>query len=222
MFFYGNFALMSPAGLFQILCQERQSVVISAWHGASKACIHVAEGAIISACCDDLDGPEAIYCMLAWTWGQFCLESVSADPATPSLSDCWEHLVLEAARRRDEQGDKDEPLPPGPSQQQLTEFLENCPALGGAAIVGYDGRLLAAVKLTNSLVLHATTLARSLAILGTTLGEENRVSLYMCGQQRLLLTEWDDQTLLMAVPASSDYVSDALIQLSSLLQQKAA
>ena len=138
MFFYGNFALMSPAGLFQIVCQERHSVVISAWHGASHARIQIVNGSIISASCDDLDGPEAIYRILSWTWGQFHLDPAPLKPATPSLIDinCWEQLVLEAARRRDEQNDDDEEILPQLSQQQLAELLASYPALAGAAIVG--------------------------------------------------------------------------------------
>ncbi|MCG8351009.1 MAG: DUF4388 domain-containing protein [Chloroflexales bacterium] len=76
--------------------------------------------------------------MLSWTWGQFHLDPEPLQPATPSFIDvnCWEQLILEAARQRDEQNDDDEEILPQPSQQQLAELLASYPALAGAAIVG--------------------------------------------------------------------------------------
>ncbi|MCG8348564.1 MAG: DUF4388 domain-containing protein [Chloroflexales bacterium] len=214
-FLHGNFALMSPASVFQILCQERRSVIMTAWHGMSKAHVRLIEGTIVSASCNDLEGAEAIYRLLTWTGGQFHLEPGPTTPTTTIITDCWEHLVLEAARRHDEQDYENILLSTGPSQQQLHALLEICPALTGVAIVGYDGRLLAEVEMADKLVPYATTIAQGLAVVGAALNGNRSVTLYINGNNRLLLAEWDDLTLVLAIPTPGARINDAINQLSN-------
>jgi hypothetical protein len=214
-FFHGNFALMSPASVFQILCQERRSVIMSAWHGLSKARVRLLEGSIVSASCNDLEGAEAIYRLLTWTCGQFHLEPGPITPTTTVVAASWEHLVLEAARRHDEQDYDNILLPTGPSQQQLHALLEICPALAGVAIVGYDGRIMAEVEMADKLVPYAATIVHGLAVVGASLKSSRNVALYINGNNRLLLAEWDELTLVLAVPTPGARINDAINQLSN-------
>lgn len=215
MFFHGNFALISPAGLLQLLCQERRSVLITAWCGESSVRVQLADGMIICARYDQIEGPEAIYRLLSWGYGQFQLEPSPAPPASRPLAGSWEELLLEAARRRDEQPSiGDTPRSAGPSRQQLIALLEVSPALAGIAAIGYDGRLLAEVELAPGLAPQAPALAGSLAVAAAALGGNPAISLYSSGGQQILLAEWGGQTLVLAIAAPGAQIGDAISQLS--------
>lgn len=102
MFLYGDFALISPASLLQLLCQEQLSVTIEAEHGSSQAILQLHEGMVVLARCDDLVGEEAVYLLITWNRGQFQVLPAPEPPAEITLAASWEMLLLEAARRRDE------------------------------------------------------------------------------------------------------------------------
>ncbi|NTU82662.1 MAG: DUF4388 domain-containing protein [Chloroflexales bacterium] len=97
----GTFSLLSPAALLQALCQEQRSAFVAARHGQATAAIWIAEGLIVGARCEDLDGPEAVYRLAGWGEGQF-LVTQARDDAPATMAATCEELLLEAARRRDE------------------------------------------------------------------------------------------------------------------------
>ncbi|NJM06448.1 DUF4388 domain-containing protein [Candidatus Gracilibacteria bacterium] len=102
MSFYGSFALVTPAGLLQLLCQEQRSVVITARGDKSQACILLCEGLIIGGSCDAFQGPEAIYRFVTWRDGVFRVDPLAEQPTESEMAAPVEELLLEAARRRDE------------------------------------------------------------------------------------------------------------------------
>jgi Domain of unknown function (DUF4388) len=97
----GHFALISPAGLLQILCQEQRAVLITAQRDAEHAEIRIADGLVLSASCAGRSSEAAICCLLDWLTGQFTVTPLAELPDDDPLGP-WEALVLEAARRRDE------------------------------------------------------------------------------------------------------------------------
>lgn len=101
MFLQGSFGMISPAGLIQALCQEQRAARIEARHGGSSASVWLADGFVIAASCDGLDGPEAVYRLVGWPDGMFRV-SVSPDDTPATMAASPEELLLEAARRRDE------------------------------------------------------------------------------------------------------------------------
>jgi hypothetical protein len=105
----GDFALMSPGGLLQILCQERRSVTIEAWNGNQHARIAIAEGEIAEAQCDQQPADESVYIFLGWDVGIFAVQPWEP-PSEPGFIGGWEELALEAARRRDEESAGINPL----------------------------------------------------------------------------------------------------------------
>lgn len=217
MFFYGNFEFISAASLLQALCQERRTVLISAWRGTVEASIHLFEGQIVDARCGDLRQTDAVCQVMSWDCGQFRLDPADTLVTKDSFVGDWEELALEAARRRDELELNNPPLPPGPSRQQLLTLLIACPAIAGIATAGYDGRLLAEVGVSDALLPYVTTLTSGLLSVGMALQQHRGVSLYINGGQKLLLADCGDQLIVLAVPAVNARVNDAISQLASIL-----
>ena len=59
-------------------------------------------GQIVHAVSGDLEGEEAAYQIVGWSNGQFSFDD-GIRPETESIQGGWEHIVMEAVRRRDEQ-----------------------------------------------------------------------------------------------------------------------
>lgn len=220
MFFYGDFAVISPPSLLQMLCQEQRSVLISAWRGTSEAHIQLHEGFVVGAHCGDLTGEEAFYHVVVWSSGQFRLTPAPDAPADPEFVAYWEELVLEAARRRDELELHIEPLFT-PSWQQAGMILSECPALTGVALVGYDGRMLVSIGFHRALTNELSTIAGCLAAVGNLLrstsglDDEPHISFYNHRNHKLLLADRRDGVLILAVLAPQANIRDAMTQLAA-------
>ncbi len=102
MFLQGSFSTISAAALIQTLCTERRAAQIEAWREKATARICLDEGMVIAAHCEGHEGPEAVFRLISWPDGLFRVVRlpvhVEATMAVPP-----EELLLEAARRRDEQ-----------------------------------------------------------------------------------------------------------------------
>ncbi|NJN18619.1 MAG: DUF4388 domain-containing protein [Oscillochloris sp.] len=96
MFLGGDFAMLSPASLLQMLGQEQRSVQIKAWRGNSEATVQLLEGMIVAATCDELSGEEALFRLAIWDSGRFQVVPLD-DSAAPDMTASWEELLLEAA-----------------------------------------------------------------------------------------------------------------------------
>jgi Domain of unknown function (DUF4388) len=98
----GDFRLLCPATLLQALCQEQRNIRITAWCGAQNIEIDVIAGDITRASASDSADAEAVINWLGWSSGEFWVVAIEPPAEYDYLGD-WEHLILEAARRRDEQ-----------------------------------------------------------------------------------------------------------------------
>jgi hypothetical protein len=97
----GDFRLLSPASLLQALCQEQRSIRIIAWLGEQTIEIDIVAGDITRASASDAVDAEAVINWLGWNNGQFQVIAIET-PQEYEYVGCWEHVILEAARRRDE------------------------------------------------------------------------------------------------------------------------
>lgn len=223
MFLHGDFALISPASLLQIICQEQRSVAITAWRGSSQASMQVYEGLVVAARCDGCVDEEAVYRLMAWDFGQFRVARLAGSPAEATMAAAWEELVLEAARRRDELELALPALPPNPGRQQVESLLRACPSVGGVALVGYDSRLLASARLDPLFDELAPSLVAGLGLAGQALdalaGRDEhehvplQVTVYADEQPTLLLADWGSETRLLATIAPGCSIEDAIREL---------
>lgn len=216
MFFAGDFTLITPASLLQLLCQEQRSVAITAQRGDESACIQIIEGMIVRAQCGASNGREAMYRWLVWDGGSFYVNVLHEAPAEVDMMAHYEELVLEAARRRDELELTLTPVLPYPQRSQLEQILVQCPALAGIALVSSEGRLLGALGLDHVLTLEAQSVVAGLAIVGGLLAAPpQQIALYITSNYRLLLVQWG-RVWLLAVPTSGASVSEATAQIQKL------
>lgn len=221
MIFVGNFALISPASLLQMLCQEQRSVTITAWRGQQEVVIQLDEGMVVGAHAVELGtepatrlpGAAAVYHWLAWESGRFRIAMLQDRPVV-QMTEPWEELVLEAARQRDEIGATLEHLPACSPAHQLAPLLDQAPALAGLALVGYDGRLLGATGLPEAVLQQAPTLAGNLAAAGAALNGRRAVALYVTGPVRLLVADWGQGIVGLAVPGADVPIVEASSQLA--------
>lgn len=215
MFFHGNFVLLSPLTLLQALCLEQRSVKITAWRSASEASVTIVEGQILDAHCDDVIGDEAVYRLAIWDFGQFTAEPLEAPPEQVTVRTSWQLLLQDAARRRDSLDLTPPPPVAYPSRHQIEALLRVSPALGGVAMVGYDGRLLNETGMPEEIVREAGTLAGALVAANRALGSPQTVTRYVHAGGTLLLADWGLGTLVLATPADEARIEDALAQLSA-------
>lgn len=216
MFFAGDFTLITPASLLQLLCQEQRSVAISAHRGGEAACVQIIEGMIVRAQCGASNGREAMYRWLVWDSGSFHVSVLHEAPNDVDMMSHYEELVLEAARRRDELELTLAPLLPYPQREQLEQILVQCPALEGIAVVSPEGRLLGAIGLDDALTLEAHSVVAGLAIVGALLGAPTQqIALYITSHYRLLLVQRGSAWLL-AVPTTGASVSEATTQIQKM------
>jgi hypothetical protein len=218
MFLHGDFSLISPPSLLQTLGQERRSARITAWRGESVAVIDLLEGMVVAARCDDLRGEEAVFRFASWDYGRFQVGQQVAAPELTEMAAFWEELLLEGARRRDELELTLPPVPDYPQRATLDGLLAECPALAGFALVGYDGRLLAAVGLDEEVATQATALVCNLDAVGQAFGARRGVVLYAGGGGKLLLADLGGM-LLLGLPAPGASVGEATSQIAALAQE---
>jgi Domain of unknown function (DUF4388) len=216
MILTGDLSHLSPASLLQMLCQECRSVRIHAYRGMSRARIDLLEGLIGKAVCDDDTDAEAVYNWLAWDSGRFVVELLTPADRDAEIIGEWEELLLEAARRRDELEFALAPLPEPPTSQHLEALLASCPAIGGMAFVGYDGRLNAHVGINEFSTTQIATLTIALSQASITCDNEARVAAFAHGTQTLLFADWGHGTFVLAVVMAGASASDAARQLTAV------
>jgi predicted regulator of Ras-like GTPase activity (Roadblock/LC7/MglB family) len=146
---------MSVADLIQHNCQDRKTARLALDQNGLQAELFFKEGAVVHAALGDQTGEEVIYQVLRWTEGQFNLQT-NVEPPTVTIERSWSGLLLEGARRLDEEGQVSPDLelapepeagPPKKSQllaQALANLLETSGEIDGAAVVGVDGLIYAA------------------------------------------------------------------------------
>lgn len=214
---YGDFELVTPAGLLQLLSQEQRSVRILAWHGTCEAQIDLLEGLVIWASCAEHLAEEAVYRFAAWNGGRFEVVALEHIPEQVEVVGGSEELLLEAARRRDEAEAAVAAPAMLPGEESVAELLAQCPSLAGAALIGRDGKLRDARGLNAHALAVATTVAHGLEVAGRAMSVRSTVALYVIGGQRLLFADRGAH-LLLAAPMPDAGLADVMAQLGAQLQ----
>ena len=99
----GNLKDMNLPSLVQIMCLERRRLALVVRRPGEEGRIFFDDGQIIHAQVGTLVGAEAVYRLLGWTSGAFCVSN-HVQPAHRTVTVPWNHLLLEGIRRLDERG----------------------------------------------------------------------------------------------------------------------
>ncbi len=139
----GNLQDITFADLIQQNCQARKRARLTIRANDETATIFFDAGNIAHATLGELQGEEVIYRVLTWTEGQFELESGIVPPQI-TIHRTWSGLLLEGARRLDEQHvqTKDQ-IQAEVKQMELDNVLkelgDQVTGFIATAVVGMDG-----------------------------------------------------------------------------------
>jgi hypothetical protein len=222
MVFRGTFKFMRPASLLQVLCTEKRSVHVSAWNCSSRASIHIHEGLVVAAYCDNLTDMDALYQWLVWERGQFQLDQETSPPATVNLAVGWNEVMLGVAWRYPRRNHVTANQASPSITRQLELLLADCSALTGIALIDYDGNVLASCGIAADLQQHLLTLAGGMSLLGNGLGETQSVASYQQGRYHFLLADNEQGLLMLAIPQAEANLDHARAQLHSQMPQLTA
>ena len=89
--------------VLQMECLSRNSSVLKINAGSVHGAVFVRDGQIIHAQCGSRTGEDAFNYLLGLAGGEFDVQPFTAPP-NQSISGSWEFLLMEAARKRDEEG----------------------------------------------------------------------------------------------------------------------
>ena len=101
MALYGTFDEFTFAEILQLLNLGHKSGTLTIRQGSQRAVVHVRDGQIVEATCDDRTGADVIYGLLGWREGEFDF-SRTLRPVTRGIHDSTEALIMEGVRRLDE------------------------------------------------------------------------------------------------------------------------
>jgi len=87
--------------VLQMECLARSSAVLKIHAGSVQGVVYVKDGQIIHAQCGSRSGEEAFNYLMGLAGGEFDVQPFS-EPSTQSITGSWEFLLMEAARKRDE------------------------------------------------------------------------------------------------------------------------
>jgi CheY-like chemotaxis protein len=90
--------------VLQMECLARSSTVLNIHAGNVQGVVYVKDGQIIHAQCGSRSGEEAFNYLMGLAGGEFDVQPFS-EPSTQSITGSWEFLLMEAARKRDEDGE---------------------------------------------------------------------------------------------------------------------
>ena len=102
----GNLKDMNLPSLVQIICLEHRRLALVVKRPGEEGRIFFDDGQIIHAQVGSLVGEEAVYQLLGWTSGSFCVSN-HVQPPHRTVTIPWNHLLLEGTRRLDEQEHRD-------------------------------------------------------------------------------------------------------------------
>ena len=89
--------------VLQMECLARNSSVLKINAGSVQGAVFVKDGQIIHAQCGSRIGEDAFNYLLGLAGGEFDVQPFTAPPSQ-SISGSWEFLLMESARKRDEEG----------------------------------------------------------------------------------------------------------------------
>lgn len=100
--FAGTLKNIQLNDLIQMCCLSASSLCMRVSKGRRQGTIVIVDGEIVHAACEDIVGEEAFYQILGWQTGSFESIEVSTPPKR-TIDKTYHFLVMEAARRVDEQ-----------------------------------------------------------------------------------------------------------------------
>lgn len=98
----GNLHDMTVADLIQHNCQDRKTAQLTIQDAGRQAELYFKDGNIVHAVTEDQEGEDAVYQILSWEEGTFNLE-IGIEPPTLTIRRNWSGLLMEGARRLDEE-----------------------------------------------------------------------------------------------------------------------
>lgn len=119
--FSGTLRQVGLTDVIQIECLRRSSSILEVLSPEIRGEIYIETGTIVHAAAGALTGEKALYRLLAISNGQFRVQPFR-NPSQHTVSGAWEHLLMEAARLRDEEksqrsGDDTVIMPKRPTEQ---------------------------------------------------------------------------------------------------------
>jgi len=99
--FVGQVVDLQLVDIIQMACLGKFSMSLAVSKGDEEGLIYFKNGEIAHAEVGDLEGKEALYTMLDWNEGKFNSQ-MGISPPKETVTDRWEHLLLEGMKRRDD------------------------------------------------------------------------------------------------------------------------
>ena len=99
--FEGKVFDLQLTDLIQLNCLCRVTAALRVEKGEQRGVIYFNDGEIVHAECDEQIGKEALFSILRWREGKFDHER-GMTPPEQSISQNWEHLLVEGMRQSDE------------------------------------------------------------------------------------------------------------------------
>jgi CheY-like chemotaxis protein len=99
--FVGQVVDLQLVDIIQMACLGRFTMSLSVSKNNEEGLIYFKNGEIAHAEVGDLEGKEALFTMLEWDEGRFDSQ-MGISPPKETITDRWEHLLLEGTRRLDE------------------------------------------------------------------------------------------------------------------------
>ena len=152
----GNLRDMSVADLIQQYGQDNKTARLTIQHNGDEAILFFRGGTVAHAVLQDLSGEEVVYRTLQWQDGAFSLE-MDIEPPNVTIQRSWSGLLLEGARRLDEETIEIQEVTEVKENQTmatkrksdllaetLAAVLADSADIDGVAIVGLDGLVYSA------------------------------------------------------------------------------
>jgi DNA-binding response OmpR family regulator len=100
--FQGKVIGLQLTDIIQMNCLGRLTTALIITKDGERGVIFLNEGEIIHAECGEQKGTDAFYRILSWQEGEF-VSNADLTPPAQTIYQSWEHLLIEAMRRNDEE-----------------------------------------------------------------------------------------------------------------------
>ena len=99
--FQGKVFGLQLTDIIQMNCLGRLTTALIITKDGERGVIYLNEGEVIHAECGEQKGTDAFYRILSWQEGEF-VSNTDVTPPAQTIYQSWEHLLIEAMRRNDE------------------------------------------------------------------------------------------------------------------------
>ncbi|MBA4383468.1 MAG: hypothetical protein C0410_01910 [Anaerolinea sp.] len=141
----GNLTGLAAADLIQLNCVDQKVARLKIQHADQQVELYFFGGQIVHAVSGDQKGDEVVYQVLGWNVGEFSLDNDISSPET-TINRSWPSLLLEGARRLDEQELNQAPVnlekEMQPKEKKMTQKFEDILAELSGEVTGYRGSFL--------------------------------------------------------------------------------